>query len=143
MRTSPGKRGLTLLAAIGVLAMGAGTAGTAAAGTETNGTATVKYRVAYFDLAFFRGLDCKGVHQTGKNFPGDETSGGRDNFTCVSTTGDPVPNLTPGQSLTLADIPGWYSDYFSSVYALSVPATRFDGRVSSDGFSFSATAEYF
>ena len=148
MRTSRGTRRFALLAAAAVLATGMG-AGSAAASssagtdTTTGGTTTTKYRVAYVDLIFFGAMECKGVHQTGKNFPGDATSGGRDVFTCTSTSGDPLPNVSPDQSLTLDDIPGWYSDYFSSVYGTSVPATDFSGTVSSDGYSFSATAEYF
>jgi len=85
----------------------------------------------------------QGVHQYGKKFPGDATSGGRDTFTCTSTSDEPLPNVSPGESLTLAEIPGWFSDYFSSVNGSSVPATSFKGTVSGDGYSFSAVAGYY
>jgi hypothetical protein len=141
------RRLAALLAGAALLALGGGAApawgGDGAQGASGNGTTTVKYDVSYVDLNLFGPIECSGVHQVGKRFPGDAMSGGRDVFACESTSGEPLPGVAPDQELTLDDLGFWFSDYFSSAFGLSVAATRLDGLVSSDGFSFQAVAEYF
>jgi hypothetical protein len=108
-------------------------------GSQGKGVSTVKYRAAYSDR-FFGPVSCAGVHQTGKNFG----PYGQDGWTCTSTSGSPLPNVSPGQSLTLATTNGWYSDYYYFVVSPStvVVATSFTATVSSDGESYTAVADY-
>ena len=109
-----------------------------------NGTDVFKYSVSYTDI--FGPVTCAGVHQIGKNFPGNATSGGQDSFTCTSSTGLPLTGgATPGLVIPLA--PGdWVSDYFAqpSVGSLLVLSTKpFTLTVSADVFSYSGVADYF
>jgi len=97
---------------------------------------TIQYRLAYTD-PFFGPVACTGVHQTGKN----TTLLGNDSFTCTSTSGSPLTNVYPGESISLATISGWISDYYSQLGS-TVYATTFTGTVSSDGFSYTAVATY-
>jgi hypothetical protein len=108
-------------------------------GSQGKGVSTVKYRAAYTDR-FFGPVSCTGVHQTGKNFG----PYGQDSYTCTSTTGSPLPNVSPGESLTLATSNGWYSDYyyFAVSPATIVFAAAFTGTVSDDGESYTAVASY-
>jgi hypothetical protein len=96
---------------------------------------TTQYRATYTD-AFFGPVSCTGVHQQGKNTP----ALGRDSFTCTSTVGG-LSNVTPGQSLTLSNIGGWFSDYYNQL-AQFVLATSFSATVSLDGMSYDAVASY-
>jgi hypothetical protein len=83
-------------------------------------------------------VSCTGVHQSGKN----TTTLGQDSFTCTSTTGLPLTNVTPGESLSLATF-GWNSDYWNlPPFNKAVLATSFTGTVSSDGLSYTAVATY-
>jgi len=98
--------------------------------------------VSYTD-SIFGPVNCIGVHQTGKNFPGDCTSGGQDSFTCTSTTGSPVTGVTPGE-LDYFGVGGWQSDYFYYYQGVTVLNTiAFTLTVSSDGFSYSGVAPYY
>ena len=108
-------------------------------GGKGNGVSTVKYKVAYNDL-FYGPISCAGVHQTGKNFG----PYGQDSFTCTSTTDNPLSNVSPGESLSLATTNGWYSDYYFFVASPSfiLFATSLSGTVSDDGSSFTAVANY-
>jgi hypothetical protein len=108
-------------------------------GSQGKGVSTVKYKAAYTDF-FYGPISCAGVHQTGKNFG----PLGQDSFTCESTTGGPLPRVTPGQSLTLATTNGWFSDYYYWILSPSsvVFATAVSGTVSDDGYSFTAVATY-
>lgn len=106
---------------------------------QGSGVSIVKYRAAYTDF-FYGPVSCVGVHQTGKNFG----PYGQDSFTCTSTTGGPLPHVSPGQALTLATTNGWFSDYY---YFVAVPATvlfatGLTGTVSLDGLSYTAVASY-
>jgi len=104
-----------------------------------NVTTVEHYRSAYNDY-FYGPIACSGAHQTGKNFG----QWGQDSFTCTSTTGNPLPGVSPDQSIDLATTNGWYSDYW---YFIASPgfrlyATSLTGQVSDDGMSFSAVASY-
>ena len=110
-----------------------------------NGTDVTKYTAAYTDPAVGP-VACAGVHQNGKNFPDSSTgmSGGQDSFTCTSTTGLPLTNVTPGEVVTLTTFGGWISDYFDQpahggnvIFANSLMLT-----VSSDGLSYGGVADY-
>ena len=105
---------------------------------------TGQYKAAYTDQVFGP-IICAGVHKVGKNWPGTATSGGRDSFACTSTTGNPLPGVTPGEVLIIA--PGeWESDYFALLRPAQFPPRNtqpFNLTVSSDGMSFSASALYF
>jgi hypothetical protein len=123
-------------------ASGIGGSGSGVGSTSQNqgkGTTTTQYKSSYTD-PFFGPVSCTGVHQFGKN----TGSLGNDSFTCTSTTGLPLTNVTAGEILTLATFCcGWISDYYS---LLSPPqtifATSFNGTVSGDGMSYTAVATY-
>ncbi len=110
-----------------------------------NGTDVTKYTATYVDFQVGP-VECTGVHQNGKNFPDSSTgmSGGQDSFTCTSTTGLPLTNVTPGEVVTLTTFGGWISDYFiqtahggNVIFANSLMLT-----VSSDGLSYGGEAGY-
>ena len=104
-----------------------------------NGVVVTQYRAAYSDF-FFGPVSCAGVHQTGKNFG----LYGQDSWTCTSTTGNPLRNVLPGESLSLNTTGGWYSDYyaFAVTPGFVVFATGLTGTVSDDGLSYTAVANY-
>jgi len=106
-------------------------------GSQGKGVSTVKYSAVYTDY-FYGPVSCTGVHQAGKNF-GEY---GQDSFTCTSTTGGPLPNVSPGESLTLATSNGWFSDYsfFVASPGTVLYASSFTGTVSLDGESYTAVA---
>jgi hypothetical protein len=128
-----------------VAALGLSTTVALADNGSGNGTDVTKYTATYTDPAVGP-VTCTGVHQDGKNFP-DSTShlsGGQDSFTCTSTTGLPLTNVTPGEVVTLATFGGWISDYFDQqahgghvIFANSLMLT-----VSSDGLSYGGEADY-
>jgi hypothetical protein len=126
------------------LAIGAlGFAVTPAVASNAGGTTVVHYSLAYTD--FGGPVNCIGVHQTGKNFPGTTTSGGQDSFTCTSTTGSALTGVTPGQVIPIG-VNGWQSDYFiqpqfGGIQVLNTIA--FNLTVSADGFSYSGVAPYY
>lgn len=134
--------GLLVVAALGFST----TAGLADNGSGAgNGTDVTKYTATYTDPQVGP-VQCTGVHQNGKNFPDSSTglSGGQDSFTCTSTTGLPLTNVTPGEVVTLATFGGWISDYFDQpahgghlIFANSLTLT-----VSSDGLSYAGEADY-
>jgi hypothetical protein len=99
-------------------------------GVSGNGTAVTHYNAAYTD-PFFGDVSCTGVHQEKKGKTTQES------FTCTSTTGNPLSNVTGGDQLTLSTITGWISDTASGQYA-----TAFNGTVSADGMSYTAVATY-
>jgi hypothetical protein len=107
-----------------------------------NGTDVFHYSLAYTDV--FGPVNCVGVHQTGKNFPGTATSGGQDSFTCTSTTGLPLTGgATPGLVFPLP-VKNWQSDYFLGAFGISVLNTIPSSLiVSSDVFSYSAVVGYY
>jgi hypothetical protein len=107
-----------------------------------NGTDVFHYSSAYTDI--FGPVNCVGVHQTGKNFPGGATSGGQDSFTCTSTTGLPLTGgASPGLVVPLP-VGGWVSDYFfrafGTVVLNTIPSSLI---VSSDVFSYSGVVGYY
>ena len=102
-----------------------------------NGTQVVHYTATYTDY-FFGSVSCTGVHQTGKNFG----QWGQDSFTCTAQpAGATLTNVFPNETLTLANIGGWISDFYN-LSALTVYATAFNAVVSSDGTSYTAVANY-
>jgi hypothetical protein len=126
-----------LLGAIVFAFAGIATAGTgpsygssAIGGASNNGTSVNHYTATYND-SFFGPVSCTGVHQVKQ---GKAT---QDSFTCTSTSGTTLTNVTPGQPLTLSTIYGWTSDTGNGTYAQS-----FTGTVSADGMSYTAVATY-
>jgi hypothetical protein len=119
-----------LLAALAVV--GTFTSGSLAAGIA--GLTSVKYTAIYTD-GLYGPVSCAGQHQTAEAFPGNETTGGRDVWTCRSTTGKPLTNAVPGQ-LVRKNVG---SDYFYFVKHLEVVGTAKE-RISSTGRSYSAIA---
>jgi hypothetical protein len=115
----------------------------AAAATNKGGNTTIPYSYSYTDPVYGP-ITCTGVHQFGKNWPGDLTTyGGRDSFTCTSSTTSPLTGVTAGQ-VVLIGVGGWWSDYFYWGYGLAVPNTiAFSLTVSSDGLSFSGVAAFY
>jgi hypothetical protein len=118
---------------------GDGTPPQTSGGSQGKGASIVKYTASYTDY-FYGPVSCAGVHQTGKNFG----LWGQDSWTCTSTSGNPLPSVSPGQSLTLATSNGWFSDYY--YFAVSpgfvLFANSLTGTVSLDGFSYTAVANY-
>jgi hypothetical protein len=108
-------------------------------GSKGKGVSTIKYTATYNDF-FYGPVSCSGVHQEGKNFG----PYGQDSFTCTSTSGNPLPNVAPGQSLSLSTSNGWFSDYYYFVASPSFVlfATGFTGTVSDDGYSYTAVTNY-
>jgi hypothetical protein len=106
------------------------------------GTDVFHYSLAYTDAN--GPVNCVGVHQIGKNFPGTATAGGQDSFTCTSTTGLPLTGgAFPGQVIPIA-VGGWQSDYFFGALHISVINTiAFSLVVSADNFSYSGVAGYY
>jgi hypothetical protein len=110
-----------------------------------NGTDVFKYSATYTDPAVGP-VQCNGVHQNGKNFPDSPSglSGGQDSFTCTSTTGLPLTNVTPNELVTLTTFGGWISDYFAQPLhgGNAILANRLALTVSSDGLSYGGEAGY-
>ena len=106
------------------------------------GTDVFHYSLAYKDVN--GPVNCVGVHQIGKNFPGTARSGGQDSFTCTSTTGLPLTGgAFPGQVIPIP-AGGWQSDYFFGAFGISVVNTiPFSLTVSADNFSYSGVAGYY
>jgi hypothetical protein len=131
---------LLVMAVLVVTALGFSvTTGVAAA----SGTTVAHYNVSYIDPVVGP-VNCTGVHQYGKNFPGTATTGGQDSFICTSTTGVPLTGVTPNQVLTQPFLGvGWWSDYFIQLNGSHILATSFSGTVSGSGTSFTAVAGYF
>jgi hypothetical protein len=122
---------LLVMAVLVVTALGFSvTTGVAA---STSKVTVAAYTVAYPD-PFFGAVTCTGIHKSGGHYG----TGGQDSFTCTSTTGLPLTNVTPGEKLTLASLPSstWLSDYNGA------SAISFSGTVSSDMFSYTAVATY-
>jgi hypothetical protein len=110
-------------------------AGTALA--DGNGTQTTQYKASYTD-PYFGPVACAGVNQTGKNFPGL----GQDSWTCTSTTGSPLWNVAPGQTLSFGPV-FWYSDYYWFILHQLVYGNQMTGTVSLDGMSYTAVGTYY
>jgi hypothetical protein len=110
--------------------------------TNKGANTTIAYNVSYAD-PYFGPVSCTGVRQYGKNWPGTATTGGRDSFTCTSTSGLPLTNLTPNESMSLTGTSGWVVPYGWTGDFIPVAATTFTGTVSSDGFSCTAVAGYY
>lgn len=113
-----------------------------AASPSGNGTTTHRYSSTYYDFLYGAMVVCKGIHQSGPNWPGDATSGGRDVFKCRSISG-PFLYLDAGQ---VFEIPPylWGSDYFGSAFGIGVGNTyAFKVRVSGDNRSYHAKVYYY
>ena len=119
------KRISLLAALLGALVLAF--AGIAMAGG--NGTQVSHYNATYTDPTYGP-VNCTGVHQVMKNQPTQES------FTCKSTTGLPLTNLSAGQTITLTAV-GWVSDFDQTTHA-----TGGTGTVSADDMSYSAVAIY-
>jgi hypothetical protein len=142
---------LLVMAVLVVTALGFSVT-TGVAASSGTGTSVAHYTVSYID-PFFGPVTCTGVHQSGKNFGGTAITGpgpsgpytppsgtgGQDSFTCTSTTGLPLTNVTVGESLSLATFGGWKSDFAPLGGEL---ATSFTGTVSGSGLSYTAVATY-
>jgi hypothetical protein len=144
---------LLVMAVLVVTALGFSVT-TGVAASSGTGTSVAHYTATYTDN-FFGPVTCTGVHQSGKNFGGTPITGsgttshpysptsgtgGQDSFTCTSTTGLPLTNVTPGESLSLATFCcGWNSDFGPLG---GEAASSFTGTVSGSGFSYTAVATY-
>jgi hypothetical protein len=147
---------LLLIAGLAIAAIGFSAGPVLADSGNGSGTTVAHYTVSYVD-PFFGPVTCTGVHQAGKNnFPGTAITGsgtwtdpymptsgrgGEDSFTCTSTTGLPLTNVTSGESLSLATLPYgiWLSDF---IPLGAEAASSFTGKVTADGFSYTAVAIY-
>jgi hypothetical protein len=96
---------------------------------------TQQYRTSYVD-GVMGPVTCAGVHQSGKAY----SALGQDSFTCASTTGLPLTNVSPGEVVTAANFP-WISDYYK-LLGQTVYATSFTLTVSADGLSEMGVASY-
>jgi hypothetical protein len=95
----------------------------------SQGNGVTQYRAAYSD--WFGPVSC-----TGTNHAATAKAAEFDSFTCTSTSGSPLANVAPTQSLSLATFGAWVSD-FDGKYAKT-----FTGTVSANGMSYTATATY-
>jgi hypothetical protein len=106
---------------------------------------SVEYAASYTDERFGP-IECKGKHQSNSvKYPGTESSGGRDVFTCRSTAFSgtkrlPLQGVAPEEALTWG-AGAWASDYFNSIgyYVLDVSGS---GKVSKTGRAFHAIMYY-
>src|SRR4051794_38960687 len=83
-----------------------------------SGLTSVSYTASYTD-ELYGPVTCVGEHQTADRFPGTETTGGRDVWRCDSTTGTPLANAVPGQTVRR----NVGSDYFFFVKEIEVFGT--------------------
>jgi hypothetical protein len=123
--------GAVVLAFAGIAMAGTGANSGAnwGGGVAGNGTAVTHYSAAYTD-SFFGGVSCTGVHQVKKSQDTQES------FTCTSTSGSPLANVAPGETINWG--PGtWLSDSDHSSLDKTFKAT-----VSADGMSYTAVATY-
>jgi hypothetical protein len=96
-------------------------------GANGKGTAVTHYTANYND-PLYGPVNCIGVHQDKAKQPTQES------FTCTSTSGSPLLNLTPGGAVSAPW--GWYSDYNGTF------TQNISGAVSADGMSYTAVATY-
>ncbi len=104
-------------------------------------------------VGYYGPVSCRGKHQTNekKGWPGTETEGGREVEKCMSTTGKPLPGMTPGAtdqtSFTNTEggtVTGWESDYFREwehIGGVDI-YSGFSYNVSPNGKSFKIIAIY-
>jgi hypothetical protein len=109
---------------------------TAAAVAAPPGLTSVPYTATYTD-ELYGPVTCVGEHQTSERFPGTETTGGRDVWKCTSTTGAPLANAVPRETVRK----NVASDYFYFVKGLVVTGTAKE-RISANGRSYRAVAYY-
>jgi hypothetical protein len=142
-------RGMGRLVKVGVVLGGLGVAGVMAAGPSfaaqapvngsvqngsnsaiavTKGTQVTQYRAAYTD-SVFGPVSCVGVNQL-KNGTMQES------FTCTSTSGSPLTNVSPGGTVT------WGPNMWLSDYNHTSLDKTFSATVSADGMSYTAVATY-
>jgi hypothetical protein len=120
--------GVAVLAFAGVAMAGTSSYGkSGSTGASGNGTAVGHIAASYVD-PLYGPVSCTGVNQVKKGKPTVE------NFTCTSTSGSPLTNLTPGGTVVAPW--GWYSDYNGAF------TTNISGTVSADGMSYTAVATY-
>lgn len=132
----------------GVIAAGPAFAGTTSTGATTtvtgksavqngNGTQVTHYSISYSD-PILGPVSCLGVHQV-------KGTSVQDSFTCSSTTGSPLTNVTAGEQIPTVQsleaipgvvAPGWYSDFDGAA------AHTYSATVSSTGMSYTAVASY-
>ncbi len=103
---------------------------------------TTPYGPVSYNDAKFGPIECSGKHETNANrgYPGNETEGGRDVFTCKSTTSEPI--LTTEGHGAPVSFAGWNSDYFSSVKGEGIEDSSISGKSHGRGQSFKAIAVY-
>jgi hypothetical protein len=114
----------------------------AAAPFLANEKSTAAYGPVSYEDPKFGPIECSGKHETNtkKGFAGNETEGGRDVFTCKSTTGEPI-KTTEGHG-TAVSFAGWDSDYFFNVKGEVIEASTISGKSHGKGQSFRAFAYY-
>jgi hypothetical protein len=114
----------------------------AAAPFVANEKSTTAYGPFGYTDAKFGPIECSGKHETNakKGYAGNETEGGRDVFTCKSTTSEPI--LTTEGHGTAVSFAGWNSDYFYYVKGVVVEDSSITGKSHGRGQSFKATAYY-
>jgi hypothetical protein len=98
-------------------------------GGSTQGQGVTQYRAAYTD--WFGPVSCIGTNHAPKG-----KAAAFDSFTCTSTSGLPLQNVSANESLSQNNVPQWVSDFDGSY------AKTFTGTVSADGMSYTATATY-
>ncbi len=148
---------LAALAGYSSTALATPTGGAAAAATGLGKSLTPKTNTAFSwsgDVADYYGpVACHGKHKTNekKGYPGTETEGGLEIEKCSSTTGKPLPNMTPGATDQTCfanteggSVCGWESDYFRE--AKGIPGvdiySGFSYSVAANGKSFKIVALY-
>jgi hypothetical protein len=114
-----------------------GTTGTtsgnaAGTGAGLKGTSVIQYKTSYTD-SFFGPVSCTGVHQS--QTKGNVTTT-QESFTCASTSGIPLTNVSPGQQVT------WGPNTWQSDFNHSSLDQTFSATVSSDAMSYTAVATY-
>jgi hypothetical protein len=125
------RRVMTALLLAGFVLIGTCASGALAAPV---GLMSTPYTATYTDETYGP-VTCTGEHQTAQQFPGTETSGGRDVWRCTSTTGSPLTNALPGR--TVRKNVG--SDYFYFVKGIEVFGTAKE-HIAKNGLSYKAVA---
>lgn len=112
---------------------------------------SVEYGPFLYTDERFGPVSCSGKHQTNsKAFPGNDTEGGRDKFTCKSTTGLPLTGTSPEELIVFGPTgQAWQSDYFAFEKGLSVVAITesvsgkpSQGKTAKSGKAYKATIYY-
>lgn len=114
----------------------------AAAPFVANEKSSTAYGPFSYEDPKFGPIECSGKHETNekRGYPGNETEGGRDVFTCKTTTTEPI-RTTEGHGNAVA-FAGWDSDYFFNAKGVVVEDSSISGKSHGNGKSFKAIAYY-